>query len=868
MVLKHVAIEQILQRVERAKSDSDFTYFFSLLLATEALAKTVVAGIIAAIGEDSDRNRYRLEHQLVRADGIGDWGNALEDALTGQASHYLLTEVRVEQTELIKPCKQGEWQYDAIFELKSALEDLQINSEDVPVKSDLKRWFRLFATLRNKTRAHGATQPAKAGRAAKHLRDSTRLFYDNFCLFRRPWAFLYRNFSGKYRVSDITENVTQFDFLKKEKSHSFSNGVYVFLDRPRRVSLVQSDPELLDFYFANGGFNSKRFELISYYTDDRLEGDASEYLTPPGTLPPSETQGSGELLPRGHCLSNAPDLIRDYVARPRLESDLFRLLSDQKRHIVTLRGSGGIGKTSLALKVIQKLYDDTRYEAVVWFSARDVDLHLSGPKPVRPLVLNPDDMGQLYANLVLDANVVSSKSFNARAFLEKQLQKSDAGSCLFVFDNFETTRNPIEMFDWIDSFIRLPNKALITTRLRDFKGDYPLEVLGMDDDEASELVRQTAASLDVTAVINKDYVKDLISKSTGHPYVIKILLGEVARAGRPVNISRIVAGSDEILTVLFERSYATLSPCGQRAFLTLSAWNSAVSCLALKAVLLRSIEEPTEVERGIESLLQFSLADVRVASSDREEFISLPLVASVFGKKKLNISKFKSSIQSDVEMLQMLGPSRADDIHLGLARGLENFIAKISVRVDAGESFETFAPILEMICRNYNPGWLLLARWHMETRTLDGYVKAEAELKRFLENQTEGPDAVEAWRRLAQACYQTGDALGEVHALIERAQMSTVSFNDVSNTANRLNGLLREKLDIARDERRSLAQRLISVMEKRRSEAGSGDLSRMGWLALHTGQEQKAHEYAEAGLAIDPENMHCKNLVEKLSHSS
>jgi hypothetical protein len=170
----------------------------------------------------------------------------------------------VEQAELIKPCKKGEWQYDAIVELKAALEHLQIESEDVPVKSDMKRWFRLFATLRNKTRAHGATQPAKASGAAMHLFDSAQLFYQNFCLFRRPWVYLYRNFSGKYRVSAITEDVTPFDFLKRENSHSFSNGVYLFLGRPRRVSLIESDPELLDFFFANGGFNGKRFETVCW----------------------------------------------------------------------------------------------------------------------------------------------------------------------------------------------------------------------------------------------------------------------------------------------------------------------------------------------------------------------------------------------------------------------------------------------------------------------------------------------------------------------------------------------------------------------------------------------------------------------------
>lgn len=865
--MKHVAIDQVLQRAERARGDADFTYFFSLLLASEAVAKAVVVGIVSTIGDDKDRNRYRLEHQLVRADGIGDWGKVLEDALIGQASHFLLTEARAEQAELTKAARKGDWQYDAVAKLKAALDHLQIESEEVPVKSDLKRWFRLFATLRNKTRAHGATQPAKAGGAATHLLESTQLVLDNFCLFQRPWAYLYRNFSGKYRVSAITADVASFDFLKKENHHSFPDGVYLFAGKPRRVPLVDSDPELLDFFFANGGFNGKRFELLSYCSDNKLDGDGTAYIAPPGTLPPSETQGSGELGVKGNCFSNAPDLTADYVGRPQLEQELHHLLLDDKRHIVTLRGSGGIGKTSLALKVIGALYTEARYQAVVWFSARDVDLHLSGPKPVRPLVLTPDDMGKLYASFLLTEEAMRVKGFNPRGYLEQQLQKCELGPCLFVFDNFETTQSPVEMFEWIDTFIRLPNKALITTRLRDFKGDYPVDVLGMGDDEALELIHQTAKRLGLAELITSDYAKDLISESSGHPYVIKILLGEVAKEGRRTNLPRIVAGSDEVLTALFERTYAMLSPCGQRAFLTLSAWNSAVPRLALEAVLLRSIEERAEVEKGVESLLQFSLAEAHVAPSDNQEFISLPLVASVFGKKKLNISQFRAAIQADVEVLQMLGPSRLDDVHLGLAKRLESFIKKVAARVDRGESFDTFAPILEMICRNYNVGWLLLARWHMEARSTEGYKKAQSELRRFLENETGTADAADAWKLLAHACYQMGDALGEIHAFIERAQLASVPFNDVSNTASRLNELLREVVGIGKDEKRALAQRLLLVMDRRLGEAEADDMSRMAWLAIQTGQEDKAREYASKGLTLEPDNFHCQNLMERLGKS-
>jgi len=125
--MKHTVIDQVLQRAQIAKSDSDFTYFFSVLLAGEALAKTAILGLIAAIGDDKDRNRYRLEHSLARSDGLGDWGKAIEDALTGPASQYLLAEARAEQTELTRLCRPGDWQFDSVNELK--FENADANGE-------------------------------------------------------------------------------------------------------------------------------------------------------------------------------------------------------------------------------------------------------------------------------------------------------------------------------------------------------------------------------------------------------------------------------------------------------------------------------------------------------------------------------------------------------------------------------------------------------------------------------------------------------------------------------------------------------------------------------------------------------------------
>lgn len=859
--MKHAIIDQVLARADRSKDDSDFTYLFALLLAGEALVKTTILGLVACIAEDKDRHRYRLEHALAHADGLGDWVRVLDDALTGPASQYLLADARREQTELTQLHALGAWQHTAVTELAKGLDHLGLECETVPSKTDMRRWFRLFVALRNGTRAHGATPASKSQVVAQCLRSSLDTFYDNHTLFVRPWAYLYRNLSGKYRVSPITNTAAAFDNLKRESDKTYPNGVYVFAATPRQVPLLTSTPELDDFLFANGAFSGKKYELLSYATDNKAAGDASAYGAPPGKLPKSETEGSAELEARGTVFTNAPEVKGDYVARPNLERELLRLLRDDQHVIITLLGRGGIGKTSLAIKVIQQLYDLDRFSAIVWFSARDVDLQPSGPKLVRPLLLSPEDVSKHYASLVLSKEQLEIKSFNARRFFEEQMHTNSFGPCLFVFDNFETTQAPVEVFNWIDTYLRPPNKALITTRLRDFRGDYPVDVRGMEEPEARALIDQTARHLSIEGLLTGRYVDEVISESEGHPYVIKILLGEVAKAGRLENIRRLVSSSDEILTALFERTYATLSPCSQRAFLTLSAWNSSVPRVALEAVLQRSTGERGEVERGIDSLLQFSMAEREIAR-DGQEFVSQPLVSSAFGKKKLRVSPFNASVEADVEILQMLGATRVGDIHSALASRLENFVKNVARRVDAGESPEKYAAILDMICRAYYPGWLLLARWHAEEGTRDGYRKARVAMEHYLENDSTSAQAATAWPTLARYCYLLNDELGEIHAFIERAQIDSVPFSDLSSTANRLNSLLREHVrDWDAEDKRQLVRRLLAAMDRRRSEADSDDLSRMAWLAVHLREEDRARRYVRRALELNPDNPHCIKLT-------
>ena len=859
---KHELIKQVLNRADKARGESDdFTYFNFLLYAGEALVKTMTLGIVAAIMDDSDRNRYRLEHKLVRSNGLGDWSGVLDDALIGPASQYLIQEARTEQTELIKRCERNDWQYKSVLKMKETLDTLEINADKVPNKSDLKRWIHLFSTLRNKTRGHGAQGSQNIGLAAESLSKSINTFYDNFNLFRRPWAYLHKNLSGKYRVSPLCSDTKSFDFLKQKNNYQFKNGIYIYFDKPKLVPLILSNSDLNDFFIVNGYFNEKNFfEYLSYNTGDKKNGDSCSYLSPPGPLPESETRGFKELEIREECFSNVPEAITNYIERENLEENLLNLLMDDRRAVVTLHGLGGIGKTSLALQVIKKLYKKNRYDGIIWFSARDIDLQHNKTKQVQPDVLTQNDMAKYYTNLLekkMDNDV------DCKKFFEKELEQSESFSkgCLFVFDNFETVHNPFEMFEWIDTYIRLPNKILITTRYKGFKGDYPLEVEGMTEAESRKLIERTTSDLNIDeGLLTAEVVSKIITQSKRHPYIIKILVGELKKNK---NIQNILSRREDVLTALFERTYSSLSPCAQRVFMTLANWNSKVPKIALEAVLTCSLEqqEPGVVQEAIESLSDYSMAQ-EIKAKDGQEFIGLPVVAGHFGKKKIKISPLKSDIERDIKLLQLFGPTQGDDLSLNFAKQLDGFIRNISKRVDGDkESFKEYKQILNIICQVYNKGRLLLSELYIELEEME---KAKKELELFLETES-GQDRKNGWKKLSEICFKTEDYKGYIHAIIERSKMDNEFFPELSNAANRLNNLFsNQRQEFSKEEKNKLASPLLSELDRKKRKAQADDFSRMAWLSISLDQDSQAMGYVNEGLDVDPNNYHCLNLKDKL----
>lgn len=852
-------------RLDVARQDSDTSFFLHLLYFGEMMVKLTTAGLVAAILEDRERHRYRQIYRLVRANGIGEWSAAIDDVLTGPASQFLAPGARVEQRELMQLCKKGSWQHDSVSLLCGCLREIDPDHELAPVKVDARKWFSLFAELRNKTRGHGAQSGTTCSRICPKLELSINMLADNHQLFRRSWVYLHRNLSRKYRVTRLTESSAPFDYLRSDGALTFEDGVYIDFDGHFRVELTWSDPEASDFFFPNGGFSGRGFELISYVTDNKQSRDGSLYLTPATELPPSHTQGIGLLEPRGKSFANLPPQPKNYVPRRELESELLKRLSDDRHPVITVRGMGGIGKTSLALHVLERIAAEGKYMAIIWFSARDIDLLDQGPKDVKPRVLTEDEIAKEFVELMQPAGA-ATPGFRSVKYLAECLNKSPLNEpILFVFDNFETVRSPSSLYAWIDEYIRPPNKVLITTRFSDFKGDYPIEVLGMSEPEAQQLIDETAHGLGIRKMLTPECRADLVRESYGHPYVIKILLGEIAKAGHAQKVERIISGRTDVVEALFERTFAGLSPAAKRVFMTLCNWRSLVPQVAVEAVMLRPQNEKFEVDTAIEELRRSSLVEAGT-SKDGSVFLAVPLVAALFGKKKLKVSPEKSAVEANTEILRFLGAVQPGDVQRGIEPRIQAMFRQMAERVNQDpQQLPEYLPVMELVASKFSPAWLLLARIFEESQSDPKLTRAKECVRHFLEQTPRSEQQRAAWKKLTEYCNRSCDSIGEMEALVEMCELPNTPFPDLSNAANRINSLFAFRQFLDTYERMIPVRRLATLMESRITEGTATDYSRLAWLYMHLQDEAKAYDLANHGLQREPGHDYCEKLVARLS---
>ena len=652
-------VEQMSERVEKEARDGDVAFLKALLRQGELITKVALINALALLDDRSGQEyRYAAEYKLVRAPGIGLWSFELQKMMTGPANNFFRREASplvAEVTQRFSSASDS-WQAESLRMLNAA--ERSLGAADGRARTErtaMAAFFTRFANIRNKY-DHGAQRLSQVTDAGLHLNEALGILVANLRLLGLPWFVTTKDFSGKVKCHPLSNVETNLpEAPPPYAAFLITDGI------PLPISLVKVIGPGEDIFLANGQFNQAdaSYEGLSYISGTHARLDGSKYVREPRSLARSESEGLPELNVQGASWGNLPPAKDDYVCRSDLEEEIFEELIDPEVDpIVTLGGPGGIGKTSTALEVVHKIAARGDFDLILWFSARDVDLlGAEGAVPVKPAVLSFADAAQSFAHLVSEMgyDVSDSEEAFAQALRDAKIRT------LFVFDNFETILEPTTLFNTLKSHLRLPNKLLITTRFMDFKGHYPIDIRGMAFGEFEELVATTASRLNIVSLLSgaPEYVKSLHLETFGHPYVVKIVLGEIARDRRiPNKVERVLAKRDDILDALFQRSFERLSPPAQRTFLLLCSWRSVVPLVALDAVQRRSSNvENIDVEAAVEELAVSSMVEIlRPEGREDPRWINVPAAAFKFGSARVRHHSYSSEILADSQYLRLLGP--------------------------------------------------------------------------------------------------------------------------------------------------------------------------------------------------------------------
>lgn len=197
---------------------------------------------------------------------------------------------------------------------------------------------------------------------------------------------------------------------------------------------------------------------------------------------------------------------------------------------VSILGDGGIGKTSIALKVAYDILDDHRdeFDAIVWVSAKSSTLNSHEVQRINDAIM--DSVG-----LLAEAAKQLGAPTDGTDPMVELLDYLETFRVLLILDNMETV-----MDQRLRDFLRdLPkgSKVLITSRIG-FQMENPFKLDPLTEQESKQLLMALAHRRNVKVIRNLDQVglDKLLSKTSGHPLYIKWLVASVQAGRRPRDV--------------------------------------------------------------------------------------------------------------------------------------------------------------------------------------------------------------------------------------------------------------------------------------------------------------------------------------------
>ena len=356
----------------------------------------------------------------------------------------------------------------------------------------------------------------------------------------------------------------------------------------------------------------------------------------------------------GNCECNTPNNVPtpDYeyeggfVGRKNDIEQIKKLLLGDLHRVISITGAGGVGKTSLASKVVDEivLKEKNKFDYIIWLSAKDKKLSYLGIEDVAPTVKDYEELLDIILEVTGffdDQLTIKEKENNVNSILDM------CNNMLIIIDNLETiTDEKIKNFI-LDCHPHV--KILITSRKGLGQVNRVYELKELQELEAVYLFRLICRdkNLNSLSTLSDKTIKKYVNKVSCYPLAIKWLIGHAAK-GKSLDdiIASINEDSSDITKFCFEQIYCELSMNAQKILCALSCFDDPPSSGILNFVVNINQEN---FEDGINELILVSLVVPEQYENEQNSlcvrYVLLPLTRGFVNNQLDKDSLLRRTIQ-------------------------------------------------------------------------------------------------------------------------------------------------------------------------------------------------------------------------------
>jgi len=295
-----------------------------------------------------------------------------------------------------------------------------------------------------------------------------------------------------------------------------------------------------------------------------------------------------------------------FVGREEDKKKIKQYLKSEKFSVITITGAGGVGKTSIALKVIHEITQQSGawFDSILWLSAKENKLSPLGIEDIEPTLKSYEELLDTFIGLFGFTSEIKENTIEEKEELTELIIEL-SNQILVVIDNLETITDDRIINFIIDAPTKI--KFLVTSRKGIGQVERRYELKELKAAEAVYLFRQLARDKQLESLIKlkNEVIQKYVAKVSYYPLAIKWVIGQVAR-GKDINnvIDSIHNDESDISKFCFEQIFGMISEKCKRILYSVSLMESAPTRSILQHV---SELDEKEFEDAIEELILVSL---------------------------------------------------------------------------------------------------------------------------------------------------------------------------------------------------------------------------------------------------------------------